>query len=149
MHRRHKSYLWRAEITIKGKTRHVGCFATQEEASRAYDDKAREVYGDNAIPNFFLDGTRNLEVRGTMQLANADCEDGGSTTDEGVHPHKATEGLATERVAHVLWACCRGGTCERGLTADLPSPCFCWLVQESGTTSVSGTGNNHGAPRSR
>ena len=49
---------------IPGKgTKHVGYFASEEEAARAYDIKARELWGDNAIVNFFPDGSRNLEVR--------------------------------------------------------------------------------------
>ena len=55
---------WVAKVWIPGKgQKHVGCFASEEEAARAYDIKAREWWGDDAIVNFFHDGSRNLEVR--------------------------------------------------------------------------------------
>ena len=41
----------------------MGCFASEEEAAWAHDIKAREWLGDDAIVNFFPDGSRNLEVR--------------------------------------------------------------------------------------
>jgi len=39
---------WRAEIRIKGRSRHLGLFATAEEAHAAYMEKAREVFGEFA-----------------------------------------------------------------------------------------------------
>ena len=39
---------WRARISIKGKKKHIGVFGTAEEASRAYDAAAQEVYGEFA-----------------------------------------------------------------------------------------------------
>ena len=55
---------WRATVYIPGKAKkHVGYFASEEEAARAYDTKARELLGDDAIVNFFSDGSRNVEVR--------------------------------------------------------------------------------------
>ena len=51
-------------VTIPEKgLKHVGYFASEEEAARAYDIKAREWLGDDATVNFFLDGSRNPEVR--------------------------------------------------------------------------------------
>ncbi len=47
---------WKAVvyITIKGKEKHftAGRFNTKEEAAKAYDKKAKELYGDFAIFNF-------------------------------------------------------------------------------------------------
>ena len=54
-----------AHVSIPGSgSKHVGYFASEEEAARAHDDKSRELLGDDAIVNFFTDGSRNLEVRG-------------------------------------------------------------------------------------
>jgi hypothetical protein len=47
---------WRSTIckTVNGKKMHfyLGNFATQKEAARAYDEKARELYGEFAVLNF-------------------------------------------------------------------------------------------------
>ena len=53
-----------ARVSLPGNPqKYVGCFASEEEAARAHDIKARELWGDDAIVNFFPDGSRNLEVR--------------------------------------------------------------------------------------
>lgn len=43
---------WHARIQVNGKSRHLGRFDTAEEAARAYDVAARELFGDYARPNF-------------------------------------------------------------------------------------------------
>lgn len=43
---------WQAQIGCDGKKFHLGLFATEEEAARAYDAKARELHGDFARLNF-------------------------------------------------------------------------------------------------
>ena len=42
---------WRARITINGKTMHLGLFASAIEAARAYNEKAKELFGDFANLN--------------------------------------------------------------------------------------------------
>lgn len=43
---------WCAQIKHEGKLRHLGSFAAAEEAARAYDIAARELFGEFARPNF-------------------------------------------------------------------------------------------------
>lgn len=43
---------WQSRITIDGKTICLGCFKSDEEAARAYDAKAVEVFGQFAHLNF-------------------------------------------------------------------------------------------------
>lgn len=39
-------------IEINGKKMHVGLFNNEEEAARAYDKKAKELFGEYAYFNF-------------------------------------------------------------------------------------------------
>lgn len=48
----YKNSRWACAIRFKYKRIHIGYFDTAEEAARAYDAKARELYGDNARLNF-------------------------------------------------------------------------------------------------
>lgn len=43
---------WKAVIGINGKNQYLGLFTSEEDAARAYDQKARELHGDFAHPNF-------------------------------------------------------------------------------------------------
>lgn len=45
-----KSKPWVAEITIKGKSKHLGCFSTPEEANACYAHAARQAFGEFANP---------------------------------------------------------------------------------------------------
>jgi len=42
---------WRAYITKSGKRKHIGCFATAEEAAIAYNHVAKEMFGEFARLN--------------------------------------------------------------------------------------------------
>lgn len=43
---------FKASVMIEGVTHHIGCFATQEEAARAYDKFVLEKIGPLAVTNF-------------------------------------------------------------------------------------------------
>jgi hypothetical protein len=43
---------WEACIRINKKTIHLGRFSTEEEAGKAYDEKAKELFGEYAKLNF-------------------------------------------------------------------------------------------------
>lgn len=47
-----KTGKWRAQIRIDGIRRHLGTFADEESAAKAYDFKAKEVFGEFAKTNF-------------------------------------------------------------------------------------------------
>lgn len=51
-----QSNRWRARITFDGRTHNLGCFDVPEDAARAYDSKAREVFGDFARVNYPTSG---------------------------------------------------------------------------------------------
>jgi hypothetical protein len=43
---------YKARVTVEGKGKHIGVYPTEEEAGRAYDEAAKEIYGDFALLNF-------------------------------------------------------------------------------------------------
>ena len=43
---------WQARISVEGKQMHLGYFAHEADAARAYDARAREVFGVFAQANF-------------------------------------------------------------------------------------------------
>jgi hypothetical protein len=43
---------WQAKITVDGRRRHLGMFADEADAARAYDAAALAAWGDRARPNF-------------------------------------------------------------------------------------------------
>lgn len=50
---------WRARIHLNRSAVHLGRFATQEEAARAYDSAARKLYGEFACTDFPRKGERS------------------------------------------------------------------------------------------
>jgi group I intron endonuclease len=53
---------WRSQIKLQGKKINLGSFVKEEDAALAYDKKALEVFGDNAILNFDIDFVRMTEL---------------------------------------------------------------------------------------
>ena len=47
-----KARPYRAQISFKGDSIHIGYYATGEEAARAYDRKCIELFGEFAVTNF-------------------------------------------------------------------------------------------------
>jgi len=52
VHWHSRSRLWIARIRHQGKQRHLGCFASENEAAAAYDAAAQELFGEYALLNF-------------------------------------------------------------------------------------------------
>ncbi len=50
--RPNRSKPWKAQISINDKTRHLGVYATEEEAAKAYDKAAKKLRGEFAWLNF-------------------------------------------------------------------------------------------------
>jgi hypothetical protein len=52
-------HTWRATIQDHGKCIRIGCFETEEEAARAYDEAARRLHGEFARVNFPIGNERS------------------------------------------------------------------------------------------
>lgn len=46
-------------ITVNGKTKHIGCFATETEAAIAYDNAAVRFFGEHGSLNFKPGGVQS------------------------------------------------------------------------------------------
>lgn len=53
---------WRARIRLNGNEIHLGTFDTREQAAHAYDDAARQLYGQFGRFNFPQEGERSARA---------------------------------------------------------------------------------------
>jgi hypothetical protein len=58
-----------ARISIGGRTRHLGAFATAESAALRHDEMARTTYGDFACLNFPAEGERGARPDAAMAVS--------------------------------------------------------------------------------
>lgn len=56
---------WQVRLVVDGKKRHVGYFADETEAARAYDAAALKYFGEFACLNFPTDGTSSRRPTAT------------------------------------------------------------------------------------
>jgi hypothetical protein len=59
---------WRAYLTFNSKQRHIGLFQTALEAALAYDDAARETFGEFALTNEKLGLIDNTEQSKSIRI---------------------------------------------------------------------------------
>ena len=82
---------WRAQITVRGSTIHLGYYDSAEAAARAYDLAARRLLGERAAPNFAAPAAdveqqlrtprKSLVLQTKRQLQELDL---GQLVDQGV-----------------------------------------------------------------
>jgi RAV-like factor len=75
-----RSNKWAAQITIGGQTTHIGTFLTEDDAARAYDNKAVEAFGEFAQTNFgkardIINDIRALPTMGREEMMRVRYED--------------------------------------------------------------------------
>ena len=60
--RKQKGGRWEVSIRASGRKQYIGTHDTEEEAARAYDEKAKQLH-NNPILNFLPDGSLNPDRR--------------------------------------------------------------------------------------
>jgi len=62
-----KAMKWQARICVNNKDKHLGSFDTEIEAAKAYNEAAKELFGDYALCNAIgvnLSGTESVKQKG-------------------------------------------------------------------------------------
>jgi len=98
---------WRAQLSTRGRTVHLGTFASAEEAAQAWDRAAVQERGKAAVTNFALsdyinsDGSVKTEVESASQSAKGqredECNSRGHKSFRGVY-HSGTYGRWKARI---------------------------------------------------
>lgn len=80
--------LWVAQITVDGKQQRIGQYATEEEAARARDRRAKQLHGDHALLNFKNPGRepRPVVLRPTRPAGSAVVTDLTTHDDQPIQP---------------------------------------------------------------
>ena len=90
---------WTAQIMHEGRRQHLGCFAHEDEAARAYDDEARKLRGARAELNFPEPGER----QGVAQRRRSAAEPAAVAEDGARGPrHVGVGGAQNERPRGVV-----------------------------------------------
>lgn len=77
---------WVAQITVNNANRHLGSFASEEDAARCYDAAAVEAFGEFAKVNF-PSGQSGQATTPVSEIAPASQGEAEATSVEGVNPN--------------------------------------------------------------
>jgi hypothetical protein len=77
---------WVAQVKVAQHARYLGRFATEEQAARAYDAAARELFGEFARPNFPNEAEPPAARLAPRSTRKSHCKHGHALTEENTFP---------------------------------------------------------------
>jgi len=84
---------WRAQLSTRGRTVHLGTFASAEEAARAWDRAAVQERGKAAVTNFALSDYINADGSVKTEVGSASQPSKSQREDECSRGHKSYRGV--------------------------------------------------------